>query len=116
MSNICIVQTNITDNTSGQICTPPLTATNQEKCTRDSSQPFSLQKWDRYGYGFGSDGYLYDFVKRSPKYAPDYYGYGSDGFLYDFAKRAPRSRYYPKSRNYRYGFGSDGYLYDFVKK
>ena len=77
---------------------------------------FSLQKWDRYGYGFGSDGYLYDFVKRSPKYAPDYYGYGSDGFLYDFAKRAPRSRYYPKSRNYRYGFGSDGYLYDFVKK
>lgn len=79
-------------------------------------RPAPQKKWDRYGYGFGSDGYLYDFVKRSPKYAPDYYGYGSDGFLYDFAKRASRSRYYPKSRNYRYGFGSDGYLYDFVKK
>merc|ERR1712203_205442 len=34
---------------------------------------------------FGSDGYLYDFTKRSPK---DYMGqFGSDGYLYDFAKK-----------------------------
>ena len=66
--------------------------------------------------GFGSDGYLYDFVKRSPKYSsPKYFGYGSDGFLYDFVKRAPRMRG-PGYRRYNYGFGSDGYLYDFVKK
>ena len=33
---------------------------------------------------FGSDGYLYDFAKRSAK---DYMGsFGSDGYLYDFAK------------------------------
>merc|ERR1712012_289589 len=50
------------------------------------------KKWDRYGMGFGSDGYLYDFVKR-----------------------APRMRG-PGYRKYNYGFGSDGYLYDFVKK
>merc|ERR1712012_538325 len=74
------------------------------------------KKWDRYGMGFGSDGYLYDFVKRSPKYSsPKYFGYGSDGFLYDFVKRAPRMRG-PGYRKYNYGFGSDGYLYDFVKK
>ena len=34
---------------------------------------------------FGSDGYLYDFAKRSK----DYMGqFGSDGYLYDFAKRS----------------------------
>ena len=33
---------------------------------------------------FGSDGYLYDFAKRS---ARDHMGsFGSDGYLYDFAK------------------------------
>ena len=33
----------------------------------------------------GSDGYLYDFTKRSS--AKDYMGaFGSDGYLYDFAK------------------------------
>lgn len=67
--------------------------------------------------GFGSDGYLYDFVKRSvsPRFVeePRYYGYGNGGYLSDNAKRAPRNPFYKK---YRYGFGSDGYLYDFVKK
>ena len=38
LSNICIVQTNITDNTSGQICTPPIAATYLEECTRDQGQ------------------------------------------------------------------------------
>merc|ERR1719397_1347076 len=61
---------------------------------RDLPRPLLLppapeKKWDRYGLGFGSDGYLYDFVKRSSKRA---------------------------NRKYDYGFGSDGYLYDFVKK
>ena len=55
---------------------------------------------------FGSDGYLYDFAKRSPK---DYMGqFGSDGYLYDFAKRS--------SKDYMGHFGSDGYLYDFAKR
>ena len=67
--------------------------------------------------GFGSDGYLYDFVKRSamPRFIeePRHYGYGNGGYLNDYAKRAPRNPFYKK---YRYGFGSDGYLYDFVKK
>ena len=60
-------------------------------------------------------GYLYDFVKRSPRFVeePRYYGYGNGGYLSDNAKRAPRNPFYKK---YRYGFGSDGYLYDFVKK
>ena len=41
---------------------------------------------------FGSDGYLYDFAKRSAK---DYMGsFGSDGYLYDFAK-VNKDFYYP---------------------
>jgi len=81
-------------------------------------RPVHQKKWDKWGMGFGSDGYLYDFVKRAPKYvSPKYFGMGSDGYLYDFVKRAPRSRGYgPGYRKYNYGFGSDGYLYDFVKK
>ena len=71
-----------------------------------------LQKWDRYGMGFGSDGYLYDFVKRAPKtqsfYSPKYFGMGSDGYLYDFVKRAPSRIRGPGYRRYNYGFGSDG--------
>merc|ERR1712110_560259 len=61
---------------------------------------------------FGSDGYLYDFTKRSPK---DYMGqFGSDGYLYDFSKK--RSRGFGKSKYPIWGgFGSDGYLYDFTK-
>ena len=51
-----------------------------------------FQKWDRYGLGFGSDGFLYDFVKRTPtsKYNK-YNGFGSDGYLYDFTKENPQS-------------------------
>jgi len=50
------------------------------------------KKWDKYGLGFGSDGFLYDFVKRTPnqKYN-NYYGFGSDGYLFDFAKENPQS-------------------------
>ena len=35
-------------------------------------------------------------------------GAGSDGYLYDFAKRSA-------AKNYMGSFGSDGYLYDFAK-
>merc|ERR1711915_686474 len=52
---------------------------------------YKEKKYDRWGYGFGSDGYLYDFVKKS-----------------NLVKRA-------RSTN-PWGFGSDGYLYDFVGK
>ena len=89
---------------------------------------YFFQTYDRWGHGFGSDGYLFDFVKRSKarssadnesllsgsteylKGAPknDVFGYGSDGYLYDFVKRSPKNNYF--------GYGSDGYLYDFVKK
>merc|ERR1719500_309718 len=62
-------------------------------------------KYDDIMEQFGSDGYLYDFTKRSPK---DYMGqFGSDGYLYDFAKKSPK--------DYMGHFGSDGYLYDFAK-
>ena len=33
---------------------------------------------------FGSDGYLYDFAKRSAR--EHMASFGSDGYLYDFAK------------------------------
>merc|ERR1712110_534966 len=54
----------------------------------------------------GSDGYMYDFTKRSPM---DYMGqFGSDGYLYDFAKK--RSLGFG-SRKSKYpiwgGYGSD---------
>ena len=61
--------------------------------------------------GFGSDGYLYDFVRKR-KERDD---------LYDAAARhhlAPQPVLHRFQRS-RYdiwrGFGSDGYLYDFVK-
>ena len=65
--------------------------------------------------GFGSDGYLYDFVKRAPKtqrsyYSPKFFGMGSDGYLYDFVKRNPSRSRGPGYRRYNYGFGSDGTL------
>ena len=50
-----------------------------------------FQRYDRWGYGFGSDGYLYDFVKkrsgnkRARSYNP--WGFGSDGYLYDFVRK-----------------------------
>jgi len=76
------------------------------------------KRYDRWGYGFGSDGYLYDFVKkrsgnkRARTYNP--WGFGSDGYLYDFVKKSGDSK---RARTYNpWGFGSDGYLYDFVKK
>jgi len=76
------------------------------------------KRYDRWGYGFGSDGYLYDFVKRSDnnKRARTYnpWGFGSDGYLYDFVKKSGGNK---RARAYNpWGFGSDGYLYDFVRK
>ena len=59
-------------------------------------------------YGAGSDGYLYDFAKRSPEKYLGQHG-GSDGYLYDFIKRAG-------AKDYMGQFGSDGYLYDFAKR
>eukprot|EP00091_Calanus_sinicus_P014462 TRINITY_DN32011_c0_g1_i1.p1 TRINITY_DN32011_c0_g1~~TRINITY_DN32011_c0_g1_i1.p1 ORF type:complete len:142 (-),score=18.63 TRINITY_DN32011_c0_g1_i1:2-427(-) len=54
------------------------------------------KKYDRWGYGFGSDGYLYDFVKkrsedkRARTYNP--WGFESDGFLYDLSGNRNFSR------------------------
>ena len=52
--------------------------------------------------------------KRAKNYNP--WGFGSDGYLYDFVKRVVPVRRQTKRRMRDYGFGSDGYLYDFVRK
>ena len=60
------------------------------KCIFDRFKLSIIQRYDKWGYGFGSDGYLYDFVKRSQdKRARNYdvWGFGSDGYLYDFVRR-----------------------------
>ena len=42
------------------------------------------------------------------------WGFGSDGYLYDFVKKRSQDK---RARNYDvWGFGSDGYLYDFVRR
>ena len=90
-------------------------------------ETFYFQKYDRWGHGFGSDGYLFDFVKRSGEKSFEdtendkdgvktnarspknyYFGSGSDGHMYDFVKRVPKNDYF--------GGGSDGYMYDFAKR
>ena len=41
-------------------------------------------------WGFGSDGYLYDFAKRSSEIGaknPNMWGFGPNGFLNDFDQR-----------------------------
>merc|ERR1719339_370865 len=63
------------------------------------------KRFDSSRWGSGSDGHLYDFVKRG--FQPSRWGSGSDGHLYDFAKRFDASRW---------GGGSDGHLYDFAKR
>ena len=63
--------------------------------------------------GFGSDGYLYDFVsKRSGEQyeAPEVEDIDTPNTM-PVIHRSQRSRY-----DIWRGFGSDGYLYDFVKK
>ena len=61
--------------------------------------------------GFGSDGYLYDFVRKRNRYEPEIevpkVSYLSSKPV---IHRFQRSRY-----DIWRGFGSDGYLYDFVK-
>ena len=80
----------------------------------------SFQRWrSKYDIwrGFGSDGYLYDFVKKSynyvepkPKYVPPkpkIMPLHDKPVFYRFQR--------PRKYEYWRGFGSDGYLYDFVK-
>ena len=45
----------------------------------------NVSRFDSSRWGGGSDGHLYDFVKRG--FQPSRWGSGSDGHLYDFAKR-----------------------------
>ena len=60
-------------------------------CNFDIFRLSIIQRYDKWGYGFGSDGYLYDFVKKrsQDKRARNYdvWGFGSDGYLYDFVRR-----------------------------
>ena len=69
--------------------------------------------------GFGSDGYLYDFVDRNRevrryKISKPNYGFRRYSNLMFFKSPTQQSL-----RSHKYdiwpGFGSDGYLYDFVK-
>ena len=46
------------------------------------------RRFDASRWGGGSDGHLYDFVKRG--FQPSRWASGSDGHLYDFAKRLAR--------------------------
>ena len=88
-----------------------------------TEDPCRLSKRDKYEIwrGFGSDGYLYDFVDRHRQTRR----YQSSKPNYGFY-RLPYSRlmFYKSPglqslRSHKYdiweGFGSDGYLYDFVK-
>merc|ERR1719186_1358989 len=63
----------------------------QEKADRSMKKRYNNKNM----WGFGSDGYLYDFAKRSQeKRLPmdDMWGFGSDGYLYDFTKRSQEKR------------------------
>ena len=58
-----------------------LTMTLMPTCTIfENNRRFDASRW-----GGGSDGHLYDFVKRG--FQPSRWASGSDGHLYDFAKR-----------------------------
>ena len=58
-----------------------------------------VQRYDRWGYGFGSDGYLYDFVKkrsqdkraadypRYPNYSSGVWGVGSGASQQEIKRR-----------------------------
>jgi len=39
----------------------------QEENHREFMIDQPQKKWDRYGLGFGSDGFLYDFIKENPQ-------------------------------------------------
>ena len=73
---------------NGMTMTPPLivinslsTMTLMPPCTIfENNRRFDASRW-----GGGSDGHLYDFVKRG--FQPSRWASGSDGHLYDFAKR-----------------------------
>merc|ERR1711971_1546692 len=89
------VQEGATEAGYGQIL-PALSPGLRDKRTR---------KWDHSNrWGFGSDGHLYDFVKR---FDSSRWGGGSDGHLYDFAKRDGPSRTLspPRDLTHRDGVG-----------
>merc|ERR1712045_422256 len=72
-----------------------------------------MSKYDHIMEGYGSDGYLYDFTKRSPSVYDDEL---SEPIVLplSLAPALPR-RFQRSPSNYPIsGFGSDGYLYDFV--
>merc|ERR1712127_1129693 len=68
-----------------------------------------VKRFDASRWGGGSDGHLYDFAKR---FDASRWGGGSDGHLYDFVKRDGEKRFDAS----RWGGGSDGHLYDFAKR
>merc|ERR1712233_84765 len=69
--------------------------------------PIFKQKRGNYDIweAFGSDGYLYDFVKRNGKKESMMLPH-----LQSYLEQAKGSKY-----NIRDAFGSDGYLYDFTQ-
>merc|ERR1712137_229640 len=85
-------------------CLPQRPRGNQEK---------RRSKYDHIMEGYGSDGYLYDFTKRSPTLIPDE---SPEHILLPLSLAPVLPRRFQRSLS-KYpisGFGSDGYLYDFV--
>ena len=79
--------------------------------TFENNRRFDASRW-----GGGSDGHLYDFVKRG--FQPSRWASGSDGHLYDFAKRLGDSNDKENTNTKqkdKMGSGSVGHLYDFVQ-
>ena len=88
-----------------------LTMTQMPTCAIfENNRRFDASRW-----GGGSDGHLYDFVKRG--FQPSRWASGSDGHLYDFAKRLgdnDKENTNTKQKD-KMGSGSVGHLYDFVQ-
>ena len=92
----------------------------------DSTEDLDPQRVSKRGKyeiwrGFGSDGYLYDFVDRNREgrgYRSSKPKYGLQRLPLMFFK-SPALPALQSLRGHKYdiwpGFGSDGYLYDFVK-
>ena len=89
-----------------------LTMTLMPTCTIfENNRRFDASRW-----GGGSDGHLYDFVKRG--FQPSRWASGSDGHLYDFAKRLGDSNDKENTNTKqkdKMGSGSVGHLYDIVQ-
>ena len=65
--------------------------------------------------GFGSDGYLYDFVKKNQTGCKNCYRNGKNMPEIILPRLRPLILQKPRSDLWR-GFGSDGYLHDFVEE